>query len=110
MQRRAYYSKPGNIRNLELKEENLPEPHNGEVRIGVKAIGLNFADAFSVIGLYTAAGWKRFIPGLEFSGVVEGLGAGVAGLEKGDRVMGVTRFGAVCYGGQCGCSLGSVAS
>jgi len=94
MKRSAYYSKPGNIRNLDLKEEELLEPNRGEVQVAVKAIGLNFADAFAVIGLYTAAGWKRFIPGLEFAGVVEKVGEGIGGFTVGQRVMGVTRFGA----------------
>ncbi|HTR18940.1 MAG TPA: zinc-binding dehydrogenase [Candidatus Paceibacterota bacterium] len=77
-----------------MLEEELSDPKPGEVQVAVKAIGLNFADAFAVVGLYTAAGWKRFIPGLEFAGVVEKVGPNVEYIKVGDRVMGVTRFGA----------------
>ena len=61
------------------------------VRVDVKCVGLNFADVFTVLGLYGATPKNEtFIPGLEFSGVC------VEGDESvlGKRVMGVTRFGA----------------
>lgn len=94
MLRIAYYSKPGNVRNLERVEEELSPPGPGEVQVRVRAIGINFADVFSTIGLYTAAGWKRFVPGIEYAGVIEAVGTGVTNVRAGDRVMGVTRFGA----------------
>ncbi|KAJ8600750.1 hypothetical protein CTAYLR_003943 [Chrysophaeum taylorii] len=87
----------GSIGSLELAEVAWrPEPlRDEEVLVSVKAIGLNYADIFSVLGLYAAAneveGW--FVPGLEFSGVVEMAGA-ASGFTPGDRVMGFTRFGA----------------
>lgn len=67
---------------------------NGQCIVRVRAIGLNFADVASVLGIYEAAPKGRFIPGLEFSGVVERIGPGVKSVQTGDRVMGVTRFGA----------------
>lgn len=94
MQRTVYYAKPGNIKNLAPVQEDLSDPKPEEVQVAVKAIGLNFADVFSVLGLYTAAGWKRFIPGLEYAGVVQCVGSAVQGFRAGDSVMGVTRFGA----------------
>ena len=61
----------------------------------VAAVGLNFADLFTCLGLYNAAPKTDFVPGLEFSGVVEAVGVECCrGLKVGDRVMGVTRFGA----------------
>jgi NADPH:quinone reductase-like Zn-dependent oxidoreductase len=61
----------------------------------VAAIGLNFADLFTCLGLYNAAPKADFVPGLEFSGVVEATGPDCCrGLQVGDHVMGVTRFGA----------------
>ncbi len=68
------------------------------VTIATKAIGLNFADIFTVLGLYSAANEARgkesaaFIPGLEFSGEVGHDPTGE--FEKGDRILGFTRFGA----------------
>jgi NADPH:quinone reductase and related Zn-dependent oxidoreductases len=72
-----------------------PEPlAPTEVRVAVRAIGLNFADVFAIWGLYGATPKGSFTPGLEYAGVVEEVGMEVALLRPGDRVMGVTRFGA----------------
>lgn len=72
--------KAGSIDALKLLENNVFEaPKLGEVRVRVKAIGLNFADVFTGLGLYgpVSSGEVRgpFVPGLEFSGVVEEIGA-----------------------------------
>lgn len=97
MQRRAYkMSKAGSTSNLKLVSEEISAPASGEVQIKVKAIGLNFADIFAMHGLYSATPKGSFVPGLEFSGVVEATGEGVSDFQKGDRVMCVTRFGAYC--------------
>ncbi len=42
----------------------------GKVRIQIKAVGLNFADIFACLGLYSATPRGSFSPGLEFSGIV----------------------------------------
>lgn len=85
---------PGSIANLQIQEEEIEDPKAGEVQVAVKAIGLNFADLFTVWGMYKAAPSKDFIPGLEYSGVVTKAGPGANYLREGDRVMGITRFGA----------------
>ena len=65
----------------------------------MKAIGLNFADIFACLGLYSATPKGSFIPGLEFAGVVEAVGSSVAEaddgrrIRPGDAVAGLTRFG-----------------
>lgn len=95
MKRKIYkIEKAGAIDNLKLREEELAEPGDHEATIEVKAIGLNFAEIFSIQGLYKAAPKENLIPGLEYSGVVLKTGRLVEGLKPGDRVMGVTRFGA----------------
>ena len=94
IQRKAYCLKAGNMKNLKLKEENLAAPATGEVRIAVKAIGLNFADIFAMFGLYSATPKGVFVPGLEYAGVVEAVGEGVTSVKIGEQVMGVTKFGA----------------
>ncbi|MEZ4773893.1 MAG: zinc-binding dehydrogenase [Bacteroidia bacterium] len=85
--------KAGSVAALTLTEEQLDPPARQEVRVAVKAAGLNFADIFAIAGLYSATPKGSFIPGLEFAGVVEETGADVTDLKPGDRVMGVTRFG-----------------
>ncbi|MBK7935997.1 MAG: zinc-binding dehydrogenase [Lewinellaceae bacterium] len=98
MKIRRYALKSGSLKNMLIREENLPAPAAGEVQVSVKAIGLNFADVFAIWGLYKAAPKTEYTPGLEYSGIVEATGAGVTHLKPGDRVMGVTRFGGYATG------------
>ena len=93
-QRKAYCLKAGNMKNLKLKESSLPEPEAGEVTVELKAIGLNFADIFAMFGLYSATPKGVFVPGLEYSGIITKIGTGVTSVKIGDKVMGVTKFGA----------------
>lgn len=59
----------------------------------MRAIGLNFADVFAVLGLYSLAGSTPLTPGFEVSGVVEQVGRRVTTHRVGDRVFALTRFG-----------------
>ena len=94
LQRLVYRLKAGNINRLKISKEDLGSPQPGQVCIKVKAIGLNFADVFAILGLYSATPKEAFIPGLEFSGEVIGLSGDCGNLRTGDQVIGVTRFGA----------------
>jgi alcohol dehydrogenase len=85
--------KAGSLDDLKLITEDLPEPQDEEVTIEVKAVGLNFADVFALVGLYSATPKGSFVPGLEFAGNVLKLGKNVTRFKVGDKVMGVTRFG-----------------
>ncbi|MGK7389170.1 MAG: synaptic vesicle VAT-1 family membrane protein [Candidatus Cyclobacteriaceae bacterium M2_1C_046] len=92
--RRAYrINKAGNIQRLKLVEETTNDPKDNEVLVEVKTIGLNFADIFAILGLYSATPKGSFVPGLEFCGVISKTGKDVQNFKAGDRVMGVTRFG-----------------
>ena len=90
----------GSLDRLAQVTEDLPPPARGEARVRIEAIGLNFADVFACLGLYSATPQGAFVPGLECAGVVEALGppralgesAGTA-VAPGDRVMALTRFG-----------------
>ncbi len=93
----------GALDRLERHTEALLDPGPGEACVSVHAIGVNFADIFACLGLYSATPTGAFVPGLEFAGVVEELGLSAAGLDTsgeppaiqpGDRVIGLTRFGA----------------
>jgi alcohol dehydrogenase len=87
----------GSLGRLVRVEQPLPPPGPGEARLRVEAVGLNFADVFACLGLYSATPDGPFVPGLECAGVVEALGppgpAGPPAVAVGDRVMAVTRFG-----------------
>ncbi len=95
MKRKAYrINKTGSIRNLILVEEELAELKANEICVEVKSIGLNFADLFAIWGLYSATPKESFIPGLEYSGIVIKKGSGVSDFKIGEKVIGLTRFGA----------------
>ena len=82
----------GSLDRLAKRTESVVPLAPAEVRVAVKAIGLNFADIFACQGLYSATPKESFIPGLEFAGVVEE--SGDTQFVSGDRVVGLTRFGA----------------
>ena len=69
----------GSLDRLTRRTETLDAPGPGEARVAVQAIGLNFADIFACLGLYSATPKGSFIPGLEFSGVVDALGPALPG-------------------------------
>lgn len=95
MQRMVYrMSKAGNLNNLKLLTEEFPSPEPNKVTVEIKSIGLNFADFFCIQGLYKAAPKENLTPGLEFSGVVIDKGSEVNEFSIGDKVIGVTKFGA----------------
>jgi NADPH:quinone reductase-like Zn-dependent oxidoreductase len=78
---------------LQVQERPDPPVGPGEVRIAVKAAGINFADTMARLGLYPDAPKPPCVMGYEVCGEVEGLGEGVSDLAVGDRVMAGTRFG-----------------
>jgi NADPH:quinone reductase-like Zn-dependent oxidoreductase len=78
---------------LQVQERPDPPVGPGEVRIAVKAAGINFADTMARVGLYPDAPKPPCVMGYEVSGTVESLGDGVDSLAVGDRVVAGTRFG-----------------
>lgn len=91
--RRIWITKPGPPEVLQVREEPDPAPGDGEVRIRVKAAGINFADLMARVGLYPDAPKIPCVVGYEVSGVVDRVGAGVTSVREGDRVFGMPRFG-----------------
>jgi NADPH:quinone reductase len=71
---------------LSISEMPIPEPRAGWVRIKVQSVGLNFADILNVRGEYLTRARTPFVPGMEFSGIVDKLGEGVTHLELGQLV------------------------
>jgi NADPH:quinone reductase-like Zn-dependent oxidoreductase len=94
--RKVVVHKAGGYDRLKVESCSVPAPGPGQVRIDVKAIGVNFADTAVRMGLYASAkeyvGWP-ITPGFEVAGVVGAVGAGVEDLRAGDEVFAVTRFG-----------------
>jgi len=78
---------------LRVLERPDPQVGPGEVRIAVKAAGINFADTMARVGLYPDAPKPPCVMGYEVAGTIESLGAGVTDFAVGDRVMAGTRFG-----------------
>lgn len=78
---------------FELRELADPIPGEGEVRIAVRAAGVNFADVLARMGLYPDAPKPPVVVGYEVAGVVDAVGRGVTAPHEGDRVVALTRFG-----------------
>jgi NADPH:quinone reductase-like Zn-dependent oxidoreductase len=77
---------------LEVHERPDPPVGRGEVRIAVKAAGINFSDTLARIGLYPDAPKVPCVIGYEVAGEIESVGEGVDSHGVGDRVMAGTRF------------------
>ncbi|QZA09314.1 zinc-binding dehydrogenase [Mycolicibacter heraklionensis] len=70
-----------------------PPPASGQVRIGVRAAGVNFADHLARVGLYPDAPKLPAVVGYEVAGTIEAVGDGVDPARIGERVLAGTRFG-----------------
>ena len=86
---------PGGPDVLEMRDVSDPSIGPEDVLVRVRAIGVNRADLLQRAGVYPAPhGVSSDIPGLEFAGEVESVGARVLAWKKGDRVMGLVGGGA----------------
>ena len=84
----------GTADELELADIAQPQAGAGEAVVRVAAAALNFFDTLIIAGKYQHKPPFPFSPAAEFAGTVERTGAGVTGLEPGDRVMGYMGWGA----------------
>jgi len=78
---------------LRLEEAESPSLKPHQVRIRVRAAGVNFADTLMVAGKYQVKPPFPFTPGLEAAGEIVELGNDVEGLRLGQRALAVLRFG-----------------
>src|SRR2546429_3989153 len=90
----------GPVDGLTLEDVAPPRPGPGQLVIGVKATGVNYADSIMVAGRYQTRPPFPFSPGLETAGVVTRRGEGVTRFKTGDRVMAI-----LAYGGVAGAAL-----
>lgn len=91
--RAVVLTRTGGPEVLQVRERPDPVPGPGEMRIAVRAAGINFAELLARVGLYPDAPKTPCVLGYEVAGVVESLGEGVSGHAVGDRVVAGTRFG-----------------
>jgi NADPH2:quinone reductase len=77
-------SQYGGPQEMQVWEMDTPEPKEGEVRVHMEAIGVNYIDIYHRTGLYALE--LPFTPGMEGAGEVDAVGPGVPDLRENDRV------------------------
>ena len=95
--RAVVITKHGGPEVLQVQEQPDPALGPGQVRIGVAAAGINFADVMARMGLYADAPETPCVVGYEVAGTILELGEGVSeshpSLSNGQRVFAGTQFG-----------------
>jgi NADPH2:quinone reductase len=94
--RRSYYIvKHGSPKEaFQLREEAIPEPKPGAIRVQVEGFGINFADIMARKGLYQDAPPLPCIVGYEVVGrTMDDATVGNERIAAGTRVVAFTRFG-----------------
>ena len=84
---------PVGVDALVWKELPTPEPQADEVRVAIRAASLNFPDILIVQNKYQMKPPLPFVPGSEYAGVVEAVGADVKHVKVGDPVAAFTGTG-----------------
>jgi NADPH2:quinone reductase len=74
----------GGLEVLKVQDIPIPEPQDGEARVKIEVIGVNFLDIYQRIGRYQ--GSLPFILGQEAAGIVDVVGPNVKDVKPGDRV------------------------
>jgi NADPH2:quinone reductase len=84
----------GGPEELQVVDEECPEPQEGEVRVRVLAAGVSLPDLMMREGMHPETPRLPFTPGWDLIGVVDRLGAGVSGLAPGQIVAALPISGA----------------
>jgi NADPH:quinone reductase-like Zn-dependent oxidoreductase len=90
--RAVVITKHGSYDVLRVEERPDPPVAPGDVRVAVRAAGINFADLLARTGVYPDAPPPPCVVGYEVAGEVESVGAGVDEFAVGDRVIAGTQF------------------
>ena len=98
MARIVRFHQTGGPEVLKIENADIPPPGPGEVRIAVKALGLNRAESMFRSGHYLEQPRFPARLGYEAAGTVEALGEGVQGLKPGDAVSTIPAFSQNQYG------------
>ncbi len=84
----------GQANELQLVEEERPEPRNGEVRVKVLAAGVSLPDVMAREGIHPETPKVPFTPGWDLIGQVDSVGQGASGFEPGQLVAAMPIHGA----------------
>jgi NADPH:quinone reductase len=79
---------------LQVVEEEIPKPQDGEVRVKVWAAGVSLPDIMAREGVHPETPLVPFTPGWDLVGLVDRLGNGVSGVEPGQIVAAMPINGA----------------
>ena len=86
MMRVVEISKPGGPEVLQVSKRDMPEPDHNQVLIENHYAGVNRPDCLQRAGLYNPPKGASDLPGLESSGTIAAVGAGVTEWAVGDAV------------------------
>ncbi|RJU09886.1 alcohol dehydrogenase [Xanthomonas campestris] len=92
MARHVRFHTTGGPEVLQIDDVPTPEPKAGEVRISVRALGLNRAESMYRSGRYVIEPSFPATMGYEASGVIDAVGQGVSNLAVGDAVAVIPAF------------------
>jgi len=98
MARVVRFHRTGGPEVLKIDQVDMPSPRPDEVRIAVKALGLNRAESMFRSGTYLEQPKFPARLGYEAAGTVEAIGKGVQGLKVGDAVSTIPAFSQNQYG------------
>lgn len=85
----------GEAEVMQLQEVELLPPVTNQIRIDVKAIGINPVDTYIRAGIHSVKPNLPYTPGLDAAGVISAMGPDVKSHKIGDRVY--------CFGSDTGC-------
>ena len=83
------------VQSIRIEEVPSPDVSPGQARVRVKAAGIGFVETLKIGGQYQTKDPLPFVPGMEFSGIVEEIGEGVSQPSVGTRVFGLAPRGAL---------------
>ena len=83
----------GEPETMSLEDVPIPEPGHGQVRIRVRASGLNFFDILQIQGKYQVKPPFPFVPGAEVAGIIDAIGPGAPEFQIGETVVSLTHGG-----------------
>ena len=89
---RAVLDTPGNLESFRIEAQSQVALEPDEIRIRVKAAGLNFRDVLSALGQMPESDPSRDMRGSECTGVVVEVGEEVEHLSVGDPVIALSNF------------------